>query len=410
MASLESRKGHFHIVFRHRGRKITRSLKTTSEKTAKASMARLEDNLGRVELGTLDIPEGVDAATFLLSDGRRTEPLANAPAVQTLTQLIDAYFDHLPDGALAESTLQSIHIHTRKLKKLLGARTRLDSIDLAMLQRYVVRRSKDKGVRGRLLSPATVKKEMVTLTLLWNWARQMEYIVKPIPKKGLRYPKLTDKPPFQTYQQIERRIARGGISIAEEADLWACLFLTQPEVDALLDAVRQRARYPFIYPMFVMAAHTGARRSELLRCEVDDIDLVSGMMHIREQKRVRGRLTTRSVPLSPRLAEALDAWFDQHPGGRRTFCQQDTTEIQPVSVDESNHHFKKTLRDSRWDKLRGWHVLRHSFCSNCAAQGVDQRLINGWVGHQTEEMVRRYRHLIPGQQQEAIRAVFGDVA
>jgi len=30
--------------------------------------------------------------------------------------------------------------------------------------------------------------------------------------------------------------------------------------------------------MFVMAAHTGARRSELIRCEVDDIDLVSGMM------------------------------------------------------------------------------------------------------------------------------------
>jgi len=98
MASLENRTEHFHIVFRHRGRKITRSLKTTNEKTARASLARLEDNLGRVELGTLDIPEGVDAATFLLSDGRRTEPFAKAPAVQTLAQRIDAYFDHLPDG------------------------------------------------------------------------------------------------------------------------------------------------------------------------------------------------------------------------------------------------------------------------------------------------------------------------
>jgi hypothetical protein len=38
---------------------------------------------------------------------------------------------------------------------------------------------------------------------------------------------------------------------------------------------------------------------------------------------------------------------------------------------------------------------------------VDQRLINGWVGHQTEEMVRRYRHLIPDQQRAAIRSVFG---
>ena len=53
-------------------------------------------------------------------------------------------------------------------------------------------------------------------------------------------------------------------------------------------------------------------------------------------------------------------------------------------------------------------MFRHSFCSNCAAKGIDQRLINAWVGHQTEEMVRRYRHLIPNQQQEAIRVVYGD--
>ena len=49
-----------------------------------------------------------------------------------------------------------------------------------------------------------------------------------------------------------------------------------------------------------------------------------------------------------------------------------------------------------------------SFASNCAAQRVDQRTINAWMGHQTEEMVRRYRHLIPDQQHHAIRAVFGD--
>jgi hypothetical protein len=29
------------------------------------------------------------------------------------------------------------------------------------------------------------------------------------------------------------------------------------------------------------------------------------------------------------------------------------------------------------------------------------------MGHQTEEMRRRYRHLIPNQQQVAIRTVFG---
>jgi hypothetical protein len=45
--------------------------------------------------------------------------------------------------------------------------------------------------------------------------------------------------------------------------------------------------------------------------------------------------------------------------------------------------------------------------SNCAAAGVDQRLLDSWVGHTTEEMRRRYRHLIPSIEQQAIKQVFG---
>ena len=57
--------------------------------------------------------------------------------------------------------------------------------------------------------------------------------------------------------------------------------------------------------------------------------------------------------------------------------------------------------------MRGWHVLRHSFISALASKGVDQRLVDDFVGHQTEEQRRRYRHLYPSTQQEAIRGVFG---
>lgn len=53
MASLERRNGSFRIVFRYAGRKFGRSLKTANEKAATACLARLEDNLRRLELGTL---------------------------------------------------------------------------------------------------------------------------------------------------------------------------------------------------------------------------------------------------------------------------------------------------------------------------------------------------------------------
>ena len=231
----------------------------------------------------------------------------------------------------------------------------------------------------------------------------------------MKYPKEEEKPSFQTWEEIERKIARGGLSEAEQAELWECVFLTLPEIDELLAFVKQSGRWPFVYPMFVFAAHTGARRSEMVRSEIDDFDFEGGTVLIREKKRVRGKLSTRRVPLSPLLVEAMRHWFDNHPGGRYTFCLncrlprgKKTREIgTPITRDEAHDHFKRTLAGSKWEKLRGWHVFRHSFCSNCAAKGIDQRVINAWVGHQTEEMVRRYRHLIPNQQQEAIRLVFG---
>jgi integrase len=121
------------------------------------------------------------------------------------------------------------------------------------------------------------------------------------------------------------------------------------------------------------------------------------------------------VPLSPFLTEVLKTWLADHPGGQQLFCQvgevprskKHRPEPLPITRDEAHDHFQRVLAGSKWDKLRGWHVLRHSFASKCAAKGVDQRLIDEWMGHQTEEMRKRYRHLIPSTQQEAIRAVFG---
>jgi site-specific recombinase XerD len=78
----------------------------------------------------------------------------------------------------------------------------------------------------------------------------------------------------------------------------------------------------------------------------------------------------------------------------------------PITNDQASHFFEKTFSKSKWQVLHGWHLFRHSFCSNCAAAGIEQRVINDWVGHQTNEMVRRYRHLFPNRQKEAIESVF----
>jgi hypothetical protein len=117
------------------------------------------------------------------------------------------------------------------------------------LPQPALERAKAKGRHGRKVSATTIKKEIVTFTAAWAWATHQRIINRPFSKRGLRYPKTFEKPPFHTRQEIERKINRGGLTSAEEADLWDCLFLTLPEIIELLAFVRSNGRHPFIYPM-----------------------------------------------------------------------------------------------------------------------------------------------------------------
>lgn len=217
------------------------------------------------------------------------------------------------------------------------------------------------------------------------------------------YPKTGEKPPFQTWEEIERKVARGGLSEAEQKALWDCLYLMLPQVDEFLNFAKANANHDFLYPMLVTATHTGARRGESLAAHIDDIDFEGCTILIREKKRVRGQRSHRRVPLSPTLERVLRDWLALHPGGHYLFChrlvvprsKKRRTACVPLTRNEANDHIKRLIADSKWQVLRGWHVFRHSFSSNCAAKDVDQRRIDEWVGHQTEAMRRRYRHLIP---------------
>jgi integrase len=409
----QHRSGVYHVAFRVGKTRFKRSLHTKDRRKAEGMAGRIDENIALVERGRLSIPDEADVVAFLLSDGMVNEQ-PEAPKLTTLKALFDSFLNNLRTGSIEDSTLYGMKIHMKHLKQHLGANFRIQQLNFDNLQEYVHRRSQDDGMRGRKLSATTIKKEMVTLKAIWIWGTRRGLVSRPFPNEGLRYPKTTERPAFQTWADIERRIQRGTLTQEQQADLWDCLFLMLPEVEEVLERVRLNAFDPFLYPMFVFAAHTGARRSEMLRSQIDDIDLVRKTAVIREKKRVPGKCTTRSVPLSPLLSDVLQDWLARHPGGPWTFCRMPNVlalhnrngNIAALTPRDAHYGFKRVFVESKWSKLRGWHVFRHSFCSNSAAAGIDQRIINGWVGHQTEEMVRRYRHLIPNQQQEAIQLVF----
>jgi integrase len=393
MASLQKKGDSWYCQFMHRGQRHTFTIGKVDETEANNTAARVDYLLMRIKQHLIELPAGTDIVTFMEFDGRVPEKLSEGSSQEiSFSDFRDAFVKVFGAGAIEDNTMDTSKIHFKHLAATLGEGFPMYSLTLPDLQRHVDRRQKD-------VAGITIKKEIDTMRSAWKWAQRMGKVQGDFPNGGLVYPKADEKLPFMTWVEIERRIKAGG----KPAELWECLYLTATEIKKLLEYVKGRKISSWIYPMFLTIAHTGARRSEMIRAKVEDVDLASRTLTIREKKRAKGTRTTRRVPLSTPLAAMLRKWLPTRKGKPFRFGPGD----RPMTPQTTQHAFARVTEDSKWKVLKGYHVLRHSFISALASRGVDQRFIDDFVGHQTEEQRRRYRHLYPSTQQEAIKLIFG---
>ena len=199
--------------------------------------------------GLIELPACCDIVEFVRQDGKviLTKDGAVKPAAKlSLGSLRGRYLETHGNGTLEERTLDGIRLHFKHLIAALGEAFPIGDLALPDLQGYVDRRAKAKGIRGKL-SPATIKKEIITLRTTWNWGVRMDFVAGKFPNGGLRYPKMDAKPPFQTRAEIERQLA--GITAKDRAELWDALYLRLPEVEELLAHVREHAGHAWIHPL-----------------------------------------------------------------------------------------------------------------------------------------------------------------
>jgi integrase len=438
MAGLQSRNGSWRVIFRHAGKQHTLWVGEVDETEARAVAARADYWLMRLKQKLVTLPPGCDVVTFIRNDGRPPERAITDAAQRrelTLEDLREAYFKD-QEGALEETSLNGMRLHFGHLARILGPKRPLAPLQRADLQRYVKTREQEwidpevyrrkRRAKAALAKPkrkyvrknapprppeaperarrhpsaATIKKEIVTLRTAWNWARRELGLREEFPGAKLTYAKTEEALPYMTWEEASARVAAGD----DPEKVWECVYLRTGEVAEVLEWARSRPVSPWVYPMLCFAAHTGARRSEVVRALPSDVDLVGGVVTIREKKRDKKKLTTRRVPLTPFLKEVLAGWMAERAGGKTLFCKGDGKAITPR---EAHNYFQRGLRLSKWSVLKGWHVFRHSFISALASKGVDQRIIDDLVGHQTEQQRRRYRHLYPDVKAKAITDVFG---
>jgi len=165
--------------------------------------------------------------------------------------------------------------------------------------------------------------------------------------------------------------------------------LSQQEVARLIDATET----PFQRILVMTLYATGARRAEVARLKVTDIDSRRMVVHIRGGK---GR-KDRDVMLSPALLEALRTYWRglRHkpsewlfPGNRwHTSSRPVTTKVLWTACRQA------AVRAGLEHKNIHPHTLRHCFATHLLEAGADLRTIQVLLGHRDLEETTIYLHL-----------------
>ena len=407
----DKRTQNWYICFRWGDSQHNKSCRTQRQQDALTILNRVKDTLQLLKTGRLELPHDVDPSEWIFAGGKVSS--SNGASKNGNVSLLgfgrvcdDYYADQTKK---APSTLMAERVHIKSMKKHFGTRRRIATITLQDLKKYMKTRLAMK-FRGKYVTGATVKKEFTTFRQLWIWSQKNRGVQLSCPLLGpdrkweVHIPKPAQKLKFQTWQQIERRIKRGGLSDDEITEQWRSLFLDETLIAELLGHVQEHADHPFQHPMFVFAAYTGARRSEICRSRIDDFDFEQDQVLIRERKRRKDLSgTTRFVPMHPKLRKVMQEWFEVHPGGQYTIVsplrlrgQIAKTVPEEMRCDSASYYFRSAIDKSTWSVLKGFHTLRHSFGSNLARTGkVPSEVIATWMGHTTDEMRELYHHLFP---------------
>ena len=159
-------------------------------------------------------------------------------------------------------------------------------------------------------------------------------------------------------------------------------FLSPEERQRLLRACR-RSDDPRLYPVVLLALHTGARKDELLHLRRRDINLTQQVVYFVKTK----THVARAVPLT---GQALD------------YLSTPLFRIMPPAdwLFPGPEAGRPTRIDYAWDKARTaagledfrFHDLRHTAASYLLMSGASLVELADILGHRTMAMVKRYAH------------------
>lgn len=216
-------------------------------------------------------------------------------------------------------------------------------------------------------SKATIARKLATLRSFYK------YLVKSHrresnPLTAVRTPKQEKKlPRFLEYEEIKR-------------------LLETPPVETWLGA-RDRAILETLYS-------TGIRVSELVALNMDDVDFLGEVIHIRGKGKKE-----RIAPISSSALQAIQHYMEFRNKRSQSNSNFDARVLfvnkhgQRLSTRSVRRKMDKYLKMAGLDPNISPHTLRHSFATHMLNNGADLRSVQELLGHQSLSTTQVYTHL-----------------
>lgn len=409
MAAYRENKGSWEIRWSYDGKNYSKGLsipphlKDKAKRLAEEKAQEIDLFLSKLEQGLVDVPSNLtDYKLWLFTCGKQGLKEVSLPSTLKLSELIEWFKFCLTYDNYEPKTKLTTQTHINHFLRLIG-NIPCATVCENTIQQYINARAKEKNSRGKRVKGDTIQKELGTLSSIWNAAKVEKKVPETfqtlVSKKGLTFPKQDEALPFQTIEQVESQVSLCTTK-SELAELWGSLFLRLPEAEQFLEDIKDRNgdsknrhnRCRWLDTMIATAIYTGARKSELLRLRIADLDFSKKKIRLTEKKK-RKAISYRFVPMHDKLVILLTDYLARNNKTVGLLFSQ--LSGRPLKAEKVNEVFKTAVRKTRWKNVRGWHLFRHSFISNLAAKGTPESYIEKLAGHLNAETRKRYQHLYP---------------
>ncbi|UCH64584.1 MAG: site-specific integrase [Ignavibacterium sp.] len=211
--------------------------------------------------------------------------------------------------------------------------------------------------RSRNLSPHTVKREIESLSSLFNWAIDHNFILENI-CIGIKRPRLPEKLP---------------------------VFFTKWEFEELLNTTIDDD----LNDIFIFAVNTGLRQMELIKLEWNQVNIESKTLILDNRNHLTKSKKIRSLPLNQSAIKILEKRIQSRYKHTIVF----TYHNQPINQQFISHKTKKLIKLSGINPKLNFHSLRHTFASWLVQRGVSIYEVSKLLGHADIKTTQIYAHL-----------------